>query len=79
MSLLTLASVAMLAACNNEAKQQLAVVSHVDSLRTDSLSSVRKELVDEVMVDLLAQLIEHRVAPPRSTCGSPDFVKTLGE
>jgi len=45
-----LASATMLAACNNEAKQQLAVVSRVDTLRTDSLGSVRKELMDEVMV-----------------------------
>jgi hypothetical protein len=47
---LLLASATVLAACNTEAKQQLAVVSHVDSLRTDSLSSIRKELMDEVMV-----------------------------
>jgi uncharacterized phage infection (PIP) family protein YhgE len=44
-----LLSAGALAACNTEAKQQLAVVSHVDSLRTDSLSNVRKELMDEVM------------------------------
>jgi hypothetical protein len=42
-------SAAAVAACNNEAKQQLATVSHVDSLRTDSLANVRKDLVDEVM------------------------------
>src|ERR1700712_45093 len=45
-----LASATVLAACNNEAKQQLATVSHVDSLRVDSLGGVRKELMDEVMV-----------------------------
>jgi len=45
-----LASATVLAACNTEAKQQLAVISHVDTLRTDSLSSVRKELLDEVVV-----------------------------
>ncbi|MEO7086259.1 MAG: hypothetical protein ABI442_11150 [Gemmatimonadaceae bacterium] len=45
-----LASATVLAACNNEAKQQLATVSHVDSLRVDSLGGIRKELMDEVMV-----------------------------
>jgi outer membrane murein-binding lipoprotein Lpp len=54
MKLLHLIPVAVLSAvtvagCNNEAKQQLATVSHIDSLRTDSLSAVRKELMDEVM------------------------------
>jgi uncharacterized phage infection (PIP) family protein YhgE len=38
-----------LAACDNGAKQQLATVSHVDSLRVDSLGNVRKDLLDEVM------------------------------
>ena len=37
------------AACSNEAKQQLATVAHADSVHVDSLSGVRKELLDEVM------------------------------
>lgn len=44
-----LLSAAIVAGCNREATEKLAVVSHVDSLRTDSLSNVRKELLDEVM------------------------------
>lgn len=40
---------AALAACNGETKQQLATVQHVDSLRVDSLSNARKELLEEVM------------------------------
>jgi predicted nucleic acid-binding Zn-ribbon protein len=46
---LALLSYVIVAGCNREATQQLATVSHVDSLRTDSLSNVRKELLDEVM------------------------------
>ena len=42
-------SAVALAACNNEAKQQLATVSHADSVHVDSLTGVRKELLDEVM------------------------------
>jgi predicted nucleic acid-binding Zn-ribbon protein len=44
-----LIAAATVAGCNTEAKQQLATVSHVDSLRTDSLSAARKELLQEVM------------------------------
>jgi len=39
----------LVAGCNTEAKQQLATVAHTDSLRVDSLSAVRKELMEEVM------------------------------
>jgi outer membrane murein-binding lipoprotein Lpp len=42
-------SAVVLAGCNQEAKQQLATVSHVDSLRVDSLSTARKDLMSEVM------------------------------
>lgn len=38
-----------LAACDNGTKQQLATVSHTDSLRVDSLGNVRKDLLEEVM------------------------------
>src|SRR5262249_19465804 len=37
------------ARCNRETKEQLATISHVDSLRTDSLSAARKALMEEVM------------------------------
>jgi vacuolar-type H+-ATPase subunit I/STV1 len=42
-------SAAVLAGCNTETKQQLATIAKVDSLRVDSLSAVRKELMAEVM------------------------------
>src|SRR5215212_1236201 len=46
---LVVLSAATFAACDNGAKQQLATLTTVDSLRTDSLSNVRKELLEEVM------------------------------
>jgi hypothetical protein len=46
---IALLSAAVLAGCNSEVKQQLATVSHVDSLRVDSLGSVRRELMQELM------------------------------
>jgi hypothetical protein len=46
---IALLSALALAACDNGAKQQLATVSHVDSLRVDSLGNVRKDLLEEVM------------------------------
>ena len=42
-------SAATFAACDNGTKQQLATLSTTDSLRVDSLSNVRKELLEEVM------------------------------
>jgi len=39
----------VLAACNSETKQQLATISHTDTLRADSLSNIRKDLLEEVM------------------------------
>ena len=44
-----LVAAAALAACHGEVKQQLATVQDVDSLRVDSLSNIRKELLEEVM------------------------------
>jgi len=39
----------IVAGCNTETKQQLATVSHADSVHVDSLGKVRKDLMDEVM------------------------------
>lgn len=44
-----LSAATVLAGCNTETKQQLATIAKVDSLRVDSLSAVRKELMSEVM------------------------------
>jgi hypothetical protein len=41
--------VVLLAACDTHAKQQLATLAHSDSLRTDSLVSVKNDLLNEVM------------------------------
>jgi predicted nucleic acid-binding Zn-ribbon protein len=45
----TMLSAVVLTACNTEAKQQLATVAHADSVHTDSLANVRRELMQEVM------------------------------
>ncbi len=37
------------AACDNGAKQQLATLQHVDSVRVDSLGNVQRQLLEEVM------------------------------
>jgi hypothetical protein len=42
-------SAVVLTGCGQEAKKQLAIVAKTDSLRVDSLSAVRKELMTEVM------------------------------
>ncbi|HEY4303571.1 MAG TPA: hypothetical protein VGM82_03845 [Gemmatimonadaceae bacterium] len=41
--------VVLLAACDTQAKQQLATLAHSDSLRTDSLVSIKNDLLNEVM------------------------------
>jgi hypothetical protein len=41
--------VVLLAACDTKAKQQLATLAHTDSLRTDSLVSIKNDLLNEVM------------------------------
>jgi len=44
-----LLSAVLLAGCDTEAKKQLAVIAHTDTLRVDSLAKVRQDLVNEVM------------------------------
>jgi hypothetical protein len=41
--------VVLIAACDTKAKEQLRVLAHADSLRTDSLVSIKNELLNEVM------------------------------
>jgi myosin heavy subunit len=66
-------SAVALAACNNEAKQQLATVAHADSVHVDSLAGVRKELLDEVMssTQFVAQ-INTELAKARSLTAKAD-------
>jgi predicted nucleic acid-binding Zn-ribbon protein len=42
-------SILLAAACNSTDRQQLAALAHADSLRTDSLVSIKNELLNEVM------------------------------
>lgn len=44
-----LLALGLLAACDSNAKTQLKTLAHADSLRTDSLLSVKNELLDELM------------------------------
>ncbi|MEP6618796.1 MAG: hypothetical protein ABJE47_05760 [bacterium] len=74
-------SAVALAACNNEAKQQLSTLAHTDSVRVDSLAGVRKELVDEVMssTQFVAQ-INTELAKARSLASkSAAALETNGE
>src|SRR5262249_53010405 len=41
--------VVLLAACDTQSKTQLRTLAHTDSLRTDSLVSIKNELLNEVM------------------------------
>jgi hypothetical protein len=62
-----LLSAVIISGCGTEAKQQLAAIAHVDTLRVDSLSKVRKDLLDEVMAsttfvtEINAELAKARV------------------
>ena len=68
---------ATLAACDNGAKQQLATLSHTDSLRVDSLGNVRKELLEEVMTSTqFVNEINTELAKAKAAEVS-DFAKSL--
>ena len=47
--LLFVACVALLTACDAKAKDQLRTLAHADSLRTDSLASIKNDMLNEVM------------------------------
>jgi hypothetical protein len=46
---LLLVAAVLLAACDTKAKDQLRTLAHTDSLRTDSLMSIKNELLNEVL------------------------------
>ena len=51
----------LLAACDNQAKQQLATLAHADSLRTDSLVSIKNDLLERGHdLDAVRQLDQRR-------------------
>lgn len=69
-SRLMLAAVVVLAACDTQAKQQLRVLAHTDSLRTDSLVGIKNDLLSEVMTstqfvnDLNTQMAKLKTRTP---------------
>jgi len=68
-----LLSAVVLTACNTEAKQQLATVAHADSVHTDSLSNVRKELMSEVMASTqFVSEINKELAKARALSGKQE-------
>jgi hypothetical protein len=67
-----LLTAATFAACDNGTKQQLATVAKVDSLRVDSLSTVRKELLEEVMTSTqFVNQINSELAKARAIAAKP--------
>jgi hypothetical protein len=69
---LVLASAVAFTACDNGTKQQLATVAKTDSLRVDSLGTVRKELLEEVMTSTqFVNQINTELAKARSLASKP--------
>ena len=67
-----LLTAATFAACDNGTKQQLATVAKVDSLRVDSLGTVRKELLEEVMTSTqFVNQINTELAKARAIAAKP--------
>jgi len=65
-----LLSAAILTGCDTEAKKQLAVIAHADTLRVDSLGKVRQDLVNEVMASTqFVTEINTELAKARSLSG----------
>jgi hypothetical protein len=70
-SRLLVAGVVALGACDTQAKQQLRSLAHADSMRTDSLVSVKNDLLSEVMTstqfvnDLNSQMAKLRSRTPK--------------
>lgn len=60
----------LLAACDTQAKEQLRTLAHADSLRTDSLVSIKNELLSEVMTgtqfvnDINTEMAKLKSHPP---------------
>ncbi len=72
---------ASLAACNSEVKQQLATVAKTDSLRVDSLTAVRQELMQELTASTgFVTEINKELAKARSLAVKPGTsLETSGE
>src|SRR5690242_777383 len=65
-------SVLVLTACDSSAKERLRALAHADSLRTDSLVSLKNDLLNEVMTstqfvnDLNGEMAQLKSHPPRT-------------
>lgn len=65
-------SVAVLTGCNTETKKQLATIAHTDSLRVDSLSAVRGELMQELTSSTeFVTAINRELAKARALAAKP--------
>jgi hypothetical protein len=71
----------IVAGCNSEVKQQLATVSHADSVHVDSLSKARKDLMDEVMASTqFVTDINHELVKARALASKEEpKLETTGE
>jgi hypothetical protein len=80
--------VVLLAACDTKAKEQLRTLAHTDSLRTDSLVSIKNDLLSEVMTstqfvnDLntqMAKLKSHSAAKLNTSLSSESNIAAIKE
>ncbi|HVX39970.1 MAG TPA: hypothetical protein VHB25_10390 [Gemmatimonadaceae bacterium] len=80
--------VVLLAACDTQAKQQLRTLAHADSLRTDSLVSIKNELLSEVMTGTqfmndinteMAKLKSHAPAKLNTSLSSESDIAAIKE
>lgn len=80
--------VVLLAACDTKAKQQLATLAHADSLRTDSLVSIKNDLLNEVMTstqfvnalnDEMAKLKSHKSPRLATALSKESDINTIKE
>lgn len=63
---------AALAACNGKEKEQLATFAHADSVHTDSLANVRRDLLEEVMTSTqFVNQINTELAKARTLASKP--------
>ncbi|HTE46862.1 MAG TPA: hypothetical protein VK636_16565 [Gemmatimonadaceae bacterium] len=78
----------VLAACDSAAKDQLKSLAHADSLRTDSLLSIKNDLLSEVMTSTqfvndingeLAKLKSHKPASLTTNLGTESDINVMKE
>ncbi|MEP6494170.1 MAG: hypothetical protein ABJF01_15915 [bacterium] len=86
--LLVLPCLALFAACDSPAKDQLLTLAHADSLRTDSLLSIKNDLLSEVMTSTqfvndinseLTKLKSHKPASLTTKLGTESDISEMKE